>query len=178
VESKQESADSPTGYLELTPAETEVLQLLAVGRTNLQISQALHKQPSTVRHQVSSILSKLGVHTRLEAALITRDYLRTEVPPLTLRPAFGGLRQAPPAALQRRAVGGAERERNARAVAALVTYLRRLGDCLHDEAQVIEEDPERGGQMLRRFRGELLEMSLKDAPVDALLERLVGPEAG
>ena len=51
----------------LTPAEREVLQLVAQGLDNTAIAQQLHKSEKTVRNQVSSIFDKLGVRTRAEA---------------------------------------------------------------------------------------------------------------
>jgi DNA-binding NarL/FixJ family response regulator len=53
---------------QLTPREIEVLQLLAEGRTGGQIAARLHVSPNTVRTHVQGILSKLQVHSRLEAA--------------------------------------------------------------------------------------------------------------
>ncbi|TDU91231.1 AAA ATPase-like protein [Kribbella voronezhensis] len=52
----------------LTARETEVLALLAEDLTNAEIGQRLHISPKTVDHHVSSILGKLGVATRQEAA--------------------------------------------------------------------------------------------------------------
>lgn len=57
----------PTGTMALTPAESEVLQLVAQGLDNRSIAQRLAKSEKTVRNQVSSIFDKLGVHTRAEA---------------------------------------------------------------------------------------------------------------
>ncbi|MBC7992929.1 MAG: alpha/beta fold hydrolase [Rhizobacter sp.] len=51
----------------LTPAEREVLQLVAQGLDNSAIAQQLNKSEKTVRNQVSSIFDKLGVRTRAEA---------------------------------------------------------------------------------------------------------------
>lgn len=51
----------------LTPAETDVLRLVAEGLDNGQIAERLHKREKTVRNQVSTILDKLGVHSRAEA---------------------------------------------------------------------------------------------------------------
>jgi ATP/maltotriose-dependent transcriptional regulator MalT len=54
----------------LTPREREVLVLLAEGRTNPQIAQALFISPRTAGIHVSNILAKLGVASRGEAAAI------------------------------------------------------------------------------------------------------------
>lgn len=53
----------------LTARETEVLQLLARGQSNKEISQALHIGEQTVKTHVSHILDKLGVPSRTQAAL-------------------------------------------------------------------------------------------------------------
>ncbi|MFO7697250.1 MAG: response regulator transcription factor [Anaerolineae bacterium] len=53
----------------LTARETEVLQLLAHGQSNKEISQALHIGEQTVKTHVSHILDKLGVSSRTQAAL-------------------------------------------------------------------------------------------------------------
>jgi DNA-binding CsgD family transcriptional regulator/tetratricopeptide (TPR) repeat protein len=54
----------------LTPREREVLVLLADGRTNSQIAQALFISPRTAGIHVSNILAKLGVASRGEAAAV------------------------------------------------------------------------------------------------------------
>ncbi|HET6836013.1 MAG TPA: AAA family ATPase [Acidimicrobiales bacterium] len=54
--------------LGLTPRELEVLRLLAIGYTNPQIGEALYISRKTASHHVSSVLAKLGVTTRVEAA--------------------------------------------------------------------------------------------------------------
>lgn len=53
---------------QLTDREREVLQLLAEGATSEAIADAMNIKRNTVRTHVQSILGKLGVHTRLEAA--------------------------------------------------------------------------------------------------------------
>lgn len=53
----------------LTERETEVLRLLALGRTNKEISQILFIGEQTVKSHVSHILSKLDVPSRTQAAL-------------------------------------------------------------------------------------------------------------
>lgn len=57
------------GLVMLTEREVEVLQLLAGGQSNQQISEQLEISIATVRCHVSSILSKLGLSNRTQAAL-------------------------------------------------------------------------------------------------------------
>ncbi len=52
----------------LSPREHEVLQLVAAGFTNPQIAASLYISRKTAEHHVSSILVKLGVASRAEAA--------------------------------------------------------------------------------------------------------------
>jgi DNA-binding CsgD family transcriptional regulator len=52
----------------LTRREREVLELLAGGRSDTQIAAALHISPKTAGCHVSSILVKLGVDNRMQAA--------------------------------------------------------------------------------------------------------------
>jgi ATP/maltotriose-dependent transcriptional regulator MalT len=54
----------------LTDREREVLVLLAAGKTNPQIAQALFISPKTASVHVSNILAKLGVSGRVEAAAV------------------------------------------------------------------------------------------------------------
>jgi DNA-binding CsgD family transcriptional regulator len=54
----------------LTPRERDVLALIAEGRTDRQIAEALFISPRTVAMHVSSILAKLGVPNRGSAAAI------------------------------------------------------------------------------------------------------------
>ena len=57
----------------LTERETDVLRLLAQGQSNQEIAQNLNISATTVRSHVSSILAKLGVDNRTQAALIARE---------------------------------------------------------------------------------------------------------
>ncbi|MET4427798.1 response regulator transcription factor [Mycolicibacterium sp. 624] len=56
----------------LSDRETQVLQLLARGRSNREIAASLYSSVGTVKDQVSSILAKLSVNTRVEAAIIAQ----------------------------------------------------------------------------------------------------------
>jgi DNA-binding CsgD family transcriptional regulator len=63
-------APSVAASLGLTRREAEVLALVAAGRTNRQIGQALFITPKTASIHVSRILAKLGVAGRGQAAAI------------------------------------------------------------------------------------------------------------
>ena len=52
----------------LTPRESEVADLVAKGKTNRQIAETLCVSPLTVKAHMASILSKLGLHGRVELA--------------------------------------------------------------------------------------------------------------
>jgi DNA-binding CsgD family transcriptional regulator len=54
----------------LTARELEVLALLAVGRTNAEIAAALYISPKTASVHVTSILRKLAVKSRVQAAAL------------------------------------------------------------------------------------------------------------
>jgi DNA-binding NarL/FixJ family response regulator len=61
--------DSLALYDPLTVREQEILGLMASGLSNREIAQALGSSEGTVKNQVSSILSKLGVRDRVRAVL-------------------------------------------------------------------------------------------------------------
>jgi DNA-binding NarL/FixJ family response regulator len=61
----------------LTLREVEVLRLLSQGQTNPQIAQNLLFSVSTVKAQVRSILTKLGVSDRTQAAVRAIEYRLT-----------------------------------------------------------------------------------------------------
>ena len=62
------SAASQPGVAGLSPRELQVLRLVAAGKTNQQIAQALHRSPATVAIHVRNILGKAQVANRAEAA--------------------------------------------------------------------------------------------------------------
>jgi DNA-binding NarL/FixJ family response regulator len=74
---KEEEASA---FVNLSQQEKHVLLSVSEGRTNREIAKALYLGEGTVRNYVSSILSKLGVSNRAEAAAYAvehnlREYL-------------------------------------------------------------------------------------------------------
>ena len=61
------NGEAPFG---LTPRELQVLTLIAEGATNRQIGAALYMAEKTASVHVSRILTKLGVHSRTQAAAV------------------------------------------------------------------------------------------------------------
>ena len=55
---------------DLTPRELEILRHVAEGQSNKMIARALSITDGTVKLHVKAILRKLGVHSRVEAAVI------------------------------------------------------------------------------------------------------------
>ena len=72
--------EEAAAFNDLTAQEMQVLGLIAEGKTNREIAGALFLSEGTVRNYVSSVLSKLAVSNRAEAAAYAiqhhlRDYL-------------------------------------------------------------------------------------------------------
>ncbi|MGH7576689.1 MAG: response regulator [Longimicrobiales bacterium] len=62
--------DASTPFDALTSRELDVLRLIASGRSNKAIAKDLGLTLGTVKGHVSSLLEKLGVHDRTQAALL------------------------------------------------------------------------------------------------------------
>jgi two-component system nitrate/nitrite response regulator NarL len=62
--------DEEGPFSELTPREMEILCLLAEGQSNKLIARNLGISDGTVKLHVKAILRKLGIHSRVEAAVI------------------------------------------------------------------------------------------------------------
>jgi DNA-binding NarL/FixJ family response regulator len=69
VREHSSNVEQPEALLALSDRETEILRLVAQGRDNTEIAQELYLSPSTVKNHVSSILEKLGVDSRVQAAV-------------------------------------------------------------------------------------------------------------
>jgi DNA-binding NarL/FixJ family response regulator len=68
-------------FVSLTEQELNILALLTKGLTNREISERVFLSEKTVRNYVSSILSKLGLSSRAEAAAYAvRHHLQERYP--------------------------------------------------------------------------------------------------
>ena len=70
VQGESISPPDESPFAKLTPRESEILALLAEGQSNKVIARNLGISDGTVKLHVKSILRKLGVHSRVEAAVI------------------------------------------------------------------------------------------------------------
>jgi DNA-binding CsgD family transcriptional regulator len=69
--------DAPSS---LTDREREVLALVAEGKTDAQIAEALSISTRTTSTHTGNILSKLGVQNRVQAAVLWDRYAETVAP--------------------------------------------------------------------------------------------------
>ncbi len=68
----REPKSQPAPLATLTPREKDVLKCLATGCNNREIASRLHLSEKTVKHYITSILKKLNLRNRVEAALLAQ----------------------------------------------------------------------------------------------------------
>jgi DNA-binding NarL/FixJ family response regulator len=73
-QSREEEREARASIEQLTRREMQVLKALAEGLTNKEIAERLHMSVDTERTHMMNILSKLGVHSRLQALLFAARY--------------------------------------------------------------------------------------------------------
>jgi DNA-binding NarL/FixJ family response regulator len=61
---------------ELTPREQEILRLIAAGASNKEIAQQLYISEKTVKNHITSILSRLGLRDRTQAAILVHSRVK------------------------------------------------------------------------------------------------------
>ncbi|MGP1375311.1 MAG: response regulator transcription factor [Almyronema sp.] len=66
---KEAATDLPPGFSSLTPREREVLALIGQGANNREIAAALYLSEGTVKNHVTSILGRLNLRDRTQAAI-------------------------------------------------------------------------------------------------------------
>jgi DNA-binding NarL/FixJ family response regulator len=64
---RQSTKESPSG---LTERQMEILKLVANGLSNSEIGNKLYISTRTVENHISTIFSKLNIHSRVEAAAL------------------------------------------------------------------------------------------------------------
>ncbi|WP_020657984.1 response regulator [Amycolatopsis benzoatilytica] len=64
----------PAGLAELTEREREVLGCLGAGSSNAEIGTRLFIGEATVKTHVSRVLAKLGLRSRVQAAILAQDH--------------------------------------------------------------------------------------------------------
>jgi DNA-binding NarL/FixJ family response regulator len=67
---RDKDADARQRLERLTPRETQILERMATGATPEQIAETLGMSPHTLRTHTQNILTKLGVHSKMEALVI------------------------------------------------------------------------------------------------------------
>lgn len=67
---------SPHRWEQLTPREQEILSLIAKGANNREIAQHLHISEKTVKNHVTSILHRLDLRDRTQAAIFAHALTR------------------------------------------------------------------------------------------------------
>jgi len=67
---------APPAKVGLSPREKEVLVLVAEGRSNKAIAEALYVSPNTVKTHVASLLSKLHANSRVQLAALAAGQAR------------------------------------------------------------------------------------------------------
>ena len=73
----QPAAAPPNPLADLSKREEDILKLVAQGKSNREVGEALDLQEKTVKHYMTSILQKLQVRNRVEAAMLARQYLKS-----------------------------------------------------------------------------------------------------
>jgi two-component system nitrate/nitrite response regulator NarL len=78
-QNREEEREARANIEQLTRREREVLQALSEGLSNKHIAQRLHMSVDTERTHMMNILSKLGVHSRLQALLFAARHGLVEI---------------------------------------------------------------------------------------------------
>jgi DNA-binding NarL/FixJ family response regulator len=73
--SKNSAGSSNLKLAALTPREREVLSLIATGASNHEIAEILCITQKTVKNHVSSILNRLNLRDRTQAAVFAHSFL-------------------------------------------------------------------------------------------------------
>jgi DNA-binding NarL/FixJ family response regulator len=78
LERIRSGVDQPAEFKSLTEQERRVLEYVAQGLTNHEIAQRMFLAEKTVKNYVSSVLAKLGLERRTQAAVLATKLLGTK----------------------------------------------------------------------------------------------------
>lgn len=78
IDSSRAADDALHRFMLLTRREREVLELLVDGCDHLAVADILVISPQTARTHLQNVISKLGVHSRLEAAALAVEHRLVE----------------------------------------------------------------------------------------------------
>lgn len=74
----QQAKKAPNPMHDLTEREHEILEHVAIGKSNKEIAAELFLSEKTVKHHMTNILQKLHVRSRVQAALLATAQTRTD----------------------------------------------------------------------------------------------------
>ena len=77
IDRVRQGPEQSTELAGLTDQERRVLELIAEGMTNRQIAETMFLAEKTIKNYVSSVLSKLGLERRTQAAVFATKMLRS-----------------------------------------------------------------------------------------------------
>lgn len=73
--SRNSDGNLPPGFTKLTARERQVLKLIAEGSSNREIAQTLDISEGTVKNHVASILGRLNLRDRTQAAIVANSVM-------------------------------------------------------------------------------------------------------
>jgi len=68
-------SEPPPGFHDLTPREREILLRVAKGSSNREIALGLHLSESTIKNYMTSILNRLDLRDRTQAAILAHTFM-------------------------------------------------------------------------------------------------------
>jgi two-component system nitrate/nitrite response regulator NarL len=80
IERRRRDGEAVAKYERLTRREREILAMIAAGEDRAAIAQRLVISPQTARTHIQNVLTKLEVHSRIDAATFAHEHGYTDLP--------------------------------------------------------------------------------------------------
>ncbi len=77
--SKAKPTQDPSPFDDLTKREEDILRLVAKGLSNKEVARDLDLQEKTIKHYMTTIMSKLHARNRVEAALMAHEQWNRQI---------------------------------------------------------------------------------------------------